>query len=57
MKVLNKVWKEEEVRQLEESIGHHKIKTIAKNLDRSYQSVIVKMNRLGLAIRKYKQGM
>ncbi|MBS4189964.1 helix-turn-helix domain-containing protein [Bacillus sp. FJAT-49705] len=54
---MSKVWNLEEIEYLKEQIGVHKITTIAQTMDRSYHSVIVKMNRLGISNTKLHTGL
>jgi len=49
-------WRKDEINYLKECIGFQKITTIAKNLDRSYESVRLKMNRLGISNTKAQTG-
>ncbi|MFJ7825458.1 helix-turn-helix domain-containing protein [Psychrobacillus sp. NPDC096623] len=53
---MRKVWISEEIDYLSENIGLQKVSTIAKNLNRSYDSVKVKMTRLGLSNTKLQLG-
>ena len=53
---MRKEWNTEEIDYLKEHIGVHKITTIAQRMGRSYNSVIIKMNRLGLANTKLQTG-
>ena len=49
---MRKEWNTEDIDYQEEHIGLYKITTIAQKMDRSYESVKVKMNRLGLSNTK-----
>ncbi|WP_456275214.1 DNA-binding protein [Bacillus sp. AK128] len=49
-------WSVEEIAFLEDYVGKIKIQTIAQKLNRSEQSVILKMNRLGLSNTKEQFG-
>lgn len=42
-------WTNEEIDYLKENIGTYKITTIANNINRSYDSVVAKLHRLGLS--------
>jgi hypothetical protein len=53
---VRKEWNNEEIEHLKEFIGQHKVTTIAQYLDRSYESVRVKMTRLGLSNTKMQTG-
>lgn len=53
---MKKVWIPEEIEYLSENVGLQKISTIAKNMNRSYESVRVKMTRLGLSNTKLQLG-
>lgn len=54
---MRKGWTIEEIEYLKENIGFRKISTIAQALGRSYESVRVKMNRLGLSNTKSQIGL
>lgn len=54
---MRREWDTEEIGYLKEYLGFHKVTTIAKNLDRTYESVRVKMNRLGLSNTKLQTGL
>ena len=54
---MRKEWNIEEIDYLEEHIGVYKIETIAKKMDRSLNSVVMKINRLGLANTKKQTGL
>jgi hypothetical protein len=49
-------WTSEEIEYLRENVGFAKLKTIAKNLDRTETSVELKMKRLGLSNTKSYTG-
>ncbi|WP_068675142.1 hypothetical protein [Oceanobacillus sp. Castelsardo] len=49
-------WTSDEITYLKDSIGLYKLTTIARNLDRSYDSVRVKMTRLSLSNTKAQTG-
>jgi hypothetical protein len=53
---VRKEWSKQEINHVQECIGFHKIATIAKRLDRSYESVAVKIKRLGLSNTKFQTG-
>jgi hypothetical protein len=50
-------WTIEEVNYLQDSVGHIQVLTIAQNLNRSEQSVQLKMKRLGIANTKAQFGL
>ncbi|GAE30514.1 hypothetical protein [Halalkalibacter hemicellulosilyticus] len=50
-------WTIEEVTYLEENVGKFQVSTIARNLNRSEQSVLLKMKRLGIANTKAQFGL
>jgi len=50
-------WSNEEIEYLKDGAGFTKVSTIAKNLGRSYQSVILKMKRLNVYNTKTQTGM
>ncbi|WP_100401678.1 helix-turn-helix domain-containing protein [Bacillus sp. FJAT-42315] len=54
---MRKEWCTDEIEYLKEYVGFQKISSIAKKLDRSFESVLVKMNRLGLANTKSQTGL
>lgn len=43
------IWTNKEIEYLKEHIGTYKITTIASNINRSYDSVVAKLHRLGLS--------
>lgn len=53
---MRREWTSEEITFLEEKVGIYKISTIAYKMNRSYESVRVKMNRLGLSNTKSQTG-
>ncbi|WP_203363265.1 helix-turn-helix domain-containing protein [Bacillus sp. REN10] len=54
---MRKEWCTDEIEYLKEYAGFQKVSNIAKKLDRSFESVLVKMNRLGLANTKSQTGL
>lgn len=50
-------WNNEEIEYLKEHIGFRKISIIAQNMGRSYESVRIKMNRLGMSNTKSQTGL
>ncbi|MBP2242225.1 DNA-binding CsgD family transcriptional regulator [Cytobacillus eiseniae] len=54
---MRKEWTEAELLFLEDHIGMYKLSTIANRLNRSYESVRVKMKRLGLSNTKQHTGL
>lgn len=54
---MRREWDEEEIDCLKEYIGYYKIPTIAKKMDRSYEAIRTKLNRLGLANTKNHTGL
>lgn len=48
---MRKNWTQDEVEYLEKNYETKSIKLIAKNLDRSYNSVVLKIERLGLSLK------
>lgn len=54
---MRKEWTAEEINYLEEQIGVYKISTIAKKMNRSRNSIIMKINRLGLSNTKKQTGL
>lgn len=50
-------WTKEELSFLKENIGNYKVTTIAEKLNRSYESVILKLSRLGISNTKEQTGM
>lgn len=48
---MRKNWTQDEVEYLEKNYEKQSVKLIAKNLDRSYNSVILKIERLGLSLK------
>lgn len=54
---MRKEWSEEDLLFLEDNIGTYKLSTIANKLNRSYESVRVKMTRLGLSNTKQHTGL
>lgn len=54
---MRREWKIDEIVYLEEHIGVYKIETIAKKMGRSLNSVVMKINRLGLANTKKQTGL
>jgi hypothetical protein len=54
---LKRYWTKEEIQYLEENVGRLKISTIAKNLNRTENAVLVKMKRLGLSNTKEQLGL
>ncbi len=53
---MRREWTIEEINYLEESVGVYKLKTIAKKMNRTCDSVVMKMNRLGLSNTKMQTG-
>ncbi|NSL52719.1 MerR family transcriptional regulator [Calidifontibacillus erzurumensis] len=53
---MKREWSQEELNYLKENVGIYKIATIAKKLNRSYESINQKINRLGLANTKIHTG-
>ncbi len=53
---MRKLWNQKEIDYLRENIGTQKISTIANNMNRSYESVRVKITRLGLSNTKLQLG-
>ena len=53
---MRKEWNIEEIDYLKEHIGVQKIPIIAQSMGRTYDSLIVKMNRLGLSNTKSQTG-
>lgn len=54
---MRKEWTAEEIDFLQDQIGVYKITTIAKKMNRSRNSVIMKINRLGLSNTKKETGL
>jgi hypothetical protein len=54
---LKRYWTEEEIQYLEENVGKIKVSTIAQNLNRTENAVLVKMKRLGLSNTKEQLGL
>ena len=54
---MRKEWNTEEIEYLKEHIGAHKLAIIASNMGRSYESVRIKMNRLGMSNTKSQTGL
>lgn len=48
---MRKNWTQDEIEYLEKNYETKSIKLIAKNLDRSYNSVVLKIKRLGLSLK------
>lgn len=53
---MRKDWNNDDIDYLKEHIGVHKIPVIARSMERSYESVRVKMTRLGLSKTKSQTG-
>ncbi|MDQ0214919.1 DNA-binding transcriptional MerR regulator [Oikeobacillus pervagus] len=54
---MSKQWNLDEIEYLEENIGFYKVSTIAEKMGRTYESVRIKMNRLGIANTKQQTGL
>lgn len=54
---MRKEWTTAEINYLEENIGSCKLTTIAKKMNRSCDSVVMKMNRLSLSNTKMQTGL
>lgn len=54
---MRKVWSDDELLFLEDHIGMYKVSTIAQKLERSYESVRVKMTRLKIANTRQHTGL
>lgn len=54
---MRREWKTEEVNYLQDTVGMYKLTTIAQKLNRSFDSVTMKMNRLGLSNTKMQTGL
>ncbi|WP_313803462.1 helix-turn-helix domain-containing protein [Cytobacillus sp.] len=54
---MRKVWSDDELLFLEDNIGMYKVSTIAQKLERSYESVRVKMTRLKISNTRQHTGL
>ncbi|NSL51826.1 DNA-binding protein [Calidifontibacillus erzurumensis] len=54
---MRRAWTSEELNDLKENIGVIKLTTIAKRINRSYDAVVMKLNRLGLSNTREQTGL
>jgi hypothetical protein len=54
---MRKNWTTEEVKYLQENVGHIKVSTISQNLNRSEQSILQKMKRLRISNTRAQIGL